>query len=124
MKVSAYLCDYGNHIVLEKAIMGITPREDMFDRIHSYPIEPHAERAEVHICTECYKKVVLIPASRMVDRKIDERAYLLKVQELGYGMKHKAVTNYLARKRNVKGTKKKFKFCLHISIFRIIFISY
>lgn len=105
VKVEAYICDYGNHLVHVDGIVGVNPIEDMFDKISSYPI-CHQDKTRIHICGECYREHVLIPAQNMVDRKKDERLYELKVKELGYDVRSKAVRNYWARevKKSTKNT--------------------
>lgn len=93
VKVEAYRCDYGMHIVELDGIIGINPIEDMFDKLLSYPIcKP--DKTNVHACGECYKKVVLIPAGNLVNRKKSETAYKAKIKELGYGFRSQAVRNY------------------------------
>ena len=104
-KVTAYICDYGNHLMQENAIMGVNPIEDMFNRLESYP-SIVATRTDVHVCTECYKKVVLTPAQNMVDRRNNEEAYKAKVKELGYGFRAQAVKNHRDKNRNSSVTKK------------------
>ena len=108
-KVVAYICDYGNHLMPENAIMGINPVEDMFDKLSNYP-SIAAHKTDVHVCTECYKTVVLTPAQNLVDRRNNEEGYKAKVRELGYGFRSQAVKNHWDKNRNKSkpgGGKKK-----------------
>lgn len=108
-KVQAYQCDFKNHLVIEKYIMGIDPVEDLFDRQASFPTVFHPERTNVHYCLDCYREHVLIPASNMVDRKKDERGYELKVKELGYGLRAQTVANWQTVQRNLSQKLRKTK---------------
>lgn len=107
MKVEAYICDYKNHLVEVDGIMGITPVEDLFDMQASFPI-CHQDKTRIHICGECYRKFVLIPASA-IDRKKNEREYELKVKELAYALRSTAFKNALEKQRSPgkKARKKK-----------------
>jgi hypothetical protein len=93
-KVEAYRCDVCFTIKTDDETVGITPTEDLFDRMLSFPIENKIERAKVHICVECYKKEVTEAAQRTVNRRKDETAYKAKIKELGYGIRSKAVFNW------------------------------
>lgn len=98
----AYICDYKDHLMEDNAIIGISSIEDMFDKLLSYPIVKNSAKAYIHVCTDCYKKSVLIPASRDVDRKKDEEAYVTKVKELAYGFRSKAVSNWRLKNSSKK----------------------
>lgn len=99
-KVSAYQCDYKNHLVPEKSIVGVNPMEDMFDKQASFPTVFNPERTNIHYCLDCYKAHVLIPAANMVDRKKDERGYELKIKELGFGLRSQTVANWQMLEKN------------------------
>jgi len=110
VKVDAYICDFKNHLVEADGVMGINPVEDMFDRQRSYPICV-PKKSNIHICGECYREHVLIPAANAVDRKKDERGYELKVMELAYDMRVTTVKNYWRKTIKLvdKGEKKRGK---------------
>jgi hypothetical protein len=107
MKTEAYICDYKNHLVTAEAAFGITPTEDLFDRQASFPIVNNPARANIHCCTDCYREAVLIPASHLVDRKKEgEAVYQLKIKELGYAFRWRAVRDYHTRQQSAKKNKK------------------
>lgn len=104
-KTVAYICDYKDHLMEENAIIGINPIEDLYDRLMSYPIVKNSAKTDVHACTECYKKAVLIPASHEVDRKRNEKAYAAKVKELSYGFRAQTVHNHRLKNKFKKSGK-------------------
>ena len=97
MKVEAYIVDCCKELRLEKHTIGIVPTEDLYDIINSYPSIANPAKAIVHHCMQCYRKDVLTPAGLQVDRKKDENAYKLKLRELHYALRKKAVDNYRKR---------------------------
>lgn len=110
MKIEAYKVECCNRIVDQDEATGINPIEDMFDIIRSYPICA-PQKTDIHICSDCYKKKVLVPAQNMVDRKKNEREYELKCAELGYSFKLTVMQKYWLRQRKnvVSNTQKKSK---------------
>lgn len=101
-KVDSYRCDKCGGLVPYDEAVGINPAEDMFDRLASYPSVPGPQRANIHHCMQCYRDVVLVPASNLADRKKDEAGYKAKLKELFYGLRAQCVHNY-----RVKGRSKK-----------------
>jgi hypothetical protein len=101
-KVKAYHVDCCGAIKEETEVVGIHPREDLFNKFDSFPVEfKHPERCEVHCCLDCYREKVLIPASNLTDRRNNERAYELKVQELFYALRQTVITRWRSKKRNL-----------------------
>ena len=110
MKVKAFLCDYGNHLAHEDACFGLVPIEDVFDIQLSYPIVNDPDKSDIHICTDCYRIHVTIPAGNAIDRRKEERLYELKIKELSYDFRKKAVLFARDRIRaHVKKSKKSSK---------------
>lgn len=105
-KVEAYRCDCCDKLFPSEEIVGIAMVEDLFDRQLSWPTKMNPEKTFAHYSTECYREQVLIPASNMADRKKDERLYELKLKELAYGLRSKAVHRYI-EKQTVAKTRKK-----------------
>lgn len=93
-KVEAYICDFADHLIDVKSAVGINPAEDMFDKLSSFPTIYNPAKTNVHYCTECYKKHVLVPASNLVNRNKDERGYELKLRELAFGLRSQTVHNH------------------------------
>lgn len=101
MKVVAYRVQCCDQLVQEDCVVGIIPSEDIFDKENSYPCDfKHPERCYVHICLDCYKTKVLIPASQQVDRRKNERLYELKVKELSFSFRESAVKAWQKMKKN------------------------
>jgi hypothetical protein len=99
-KIEAYFCDYKDHLVPDKEAVGISPTEDLFDKMASFPTVFNPKKAEIHYCTGCYRTFVLTPASNLVNRRlIGEEPYKLKVKELAYGLRAETVRKYRERKR-------------------------
>jgi hypothetical protein len=94
MKTEAYVCDFCNHLKFSAEVVGIVAQEDLFNKMDSFPVVPHSERAHIHLCTTCYNTYVVWPAEREVNRKQDEQGYALKLKELSYLVRSQCVTNY------------------------------
>lgn len=107
-KVEAYICDCCGKLFPEAAIVGVSRQDDAFDKLASFPTIPNPAKAFLHYSVECYREQVLVPASNLVDRKKEgEGAYKLKVKELAFMLRHKAVFNYNERQRFTSSKKKK-----------------
>jgi hypothetical protein len=104
MKVEAYRCDYCGHIKEAEEIVGVSRKQDMFDRMKSFPVTNFPEREQVHYCTDCYNQHVIYVAEREVDRKRDEEKYRLKVLEMSYNLAHQCVANF-DKKMSIKNSK-------------------
>ena|ERR1700761_3187290 len=98
-KVNAFICDYNNHLVEEQQAFGVSPVEDLFDKIHSFKTINSPAKADIHYCVECYKACVTGPAGREIDRRNNEDAYKKKLEELSYGLRSQTVRNYWAKAR-------------------------
>lgn len=101
-KVEAYRCDNCRRLVPDDEALGINPVEDMFDRLSSFPSMSWPERTDIHYCIGCYRDVVTVPASNLVNRKADEAGYKAKLRELFYGLRSQAVHNYRVANRHKK----------------------
>lgn len=100
MKVTAYRTDCCGQLKEETEVVGIVSTEDMFDKEQSYPSDfKHPEKCAIHCCLDCYRQKVLIPASHVVDRRVNEREYELKIKELWYALRQTIVTRWYAKKR-------------------------
>lgn len=99
MKVTAYRCDACNNLIVDEEAVGIVPQEDLFNRLLSWPTDMHPERCNIHYCLDCYREKVLVPASAQADRRVDERLYKLKLEELTFAMKDTIVRRVLTRKK-------------------------
>lgn len=97
-KIEAYICDYGNHIVTLEEAVGVSPTEDMFDKMHSYPTVMDPRKTNIHYCTGCYRDDVSIRAANLVNRRKDERAYELKILELSFSLRKQTVKNFFSKK--------------------------
>lgn len=67
--VEAYRCDYCFELKTEQEVIGVTPIEDLFDRLASYPINYKNKTCRVHCCMECHKKYVTIEAQKFTNRR-------------------------------------------------------
>lgn len=97
-KVDALRCDTCNVIYETEALTGVAMDEDVLDRMSSYKTISNPNKAAIHICGECFRSKVLVPAGNYVDRKKDEVAYHDKVKELSYMLRKDAVMRFIRRK--------------------------
>jgi ribosomal protein S26 len=98
MKVKAYRCDKCGRVRPEDEIMGITPIEDMFEALRSFPLCEKLDETNVHFCITCYDSDVISKANYVNKRKnMDE--YNLKIKELGYALKQTCVFNVRNNKK-------------------------
>lgn len=104
-KVEAYVCDYCNELRLSAECVGINPTEDLFNKLESYPVIPHPDRADIHLCTTCYNRYCASIAEREVNRKQDEHGYSIKLKELHFSIKSQCVVNF--NKKQAKKVQKK-----------------
>jgi hypothetical protein len=93
MQVEAYRCDFCGVIKEEKYISGITPVEDLFDKLESYPLQMNQRKTNVHFCNDCYRNNVLIATEKQINRKKDESLYKQKIKELALAFKRQCVLN-------------------------------
>lgn len=93
-KIEAYRCDCCQEIKESAECVGVSRKQDMFEKLKSFPINPHPEREEIHYCTTCYNKMVVSPADREINRKKDEKAYTFKLLELSYILASQCVANF------------------------------
>jgi len=93
-KVEAYICDYCNHIKPADEVVGIKRIQDMFDKLKSFPINPHPEKESIHYCLTCYDTHVVRPTNRETNRKKDEAGYTLKLLEMSYNLASQCVANF------------------------------
>jgi hypothetical protein len=94
--VKAYRCDCCGSIKLVDEFVGVSPVEDMFEKLNSFPTisTPAAmDKGSIHHCLDCYSKYVLVPSENAVNRKFNENGYKLKLKELHYDLRRKCVEN-------------------------------
>lgn len=100
MNVEAYICDFCNNLRLAEEVVGISPVEDMFEKMKSFPIVNNPAKAHIHFCTSCFDTYAVQVAYREVDRRKSEHLYKLKLDEMTYLLRSQCVTNY--NKKNQK----------------------
>jgi hypothetical protein len=93
-KVEAYRCDYCREIVEVNGCSGVSLQPDMFDKLKSFPIINRSDKADAHLCGRCYNLHVVSIAERETNRKKDENAYRMKLEELAYGLRSQVVSNF------------------------------
>lgn len=98
MKVEAYQCDYCGNLRHAVETVGVTPIEDLFDRMNSFPTTLRPEKTDIHYCITCANTYAMIPAQNRINRKKDENGYKLLLKELLYLVRAQSVTNYNLRK--------------------------
>lgn len=96
-KVEAYRCDYCQGIVEVNGISGVSAQPDLFDKMAGFPIVNKCEKADIHLCGDCYNVHAVTRAENEVYRRIDEQAYRQKLKELAYGLRAQCVSNYNAK---------------------------
>jgi hypothetical protein len=106
MKTEAYICDSCNELRLYEEVVGVSPAEDIFERIKSYPVINRPDRAEIHMCTPCFNKFVIDVATREHNRRTDEQGYTLKMIEMSYLLRSKCVTAYKNNLAKILARKK------------------
>jgi hypothetical protein len=89
-KVIAYICNHCGAIREERAILGIMPTEDIFDRMSSFPFTKSLEKTTVHGCTECFNK---LQDTNRENRRKDELAYMKRRAELSFMFRQQCVHN-------------------------------
>lgn len=105
-KIEAYRCDHCRNLKSADEIVGVSAQSDMFNKLKSYPIIYHPERAEIHLCVECYNNKAAIPAQNEVDRRKDEEGYKKKLEEFSYGVRAQCVHNYNTERLSEKNRRK------------------
>ena len=90
-KVNAYRCDYCGELKTEGSIVGISPVQDLFDKLNSYKIISNPEKAEIHGCTDCYN--YCMTEANSINRKKYEALYIEKRTEAGLMFRQQAVLN-------------------------------
>jgi hypothetical protein len=103
MKTEAYVCDFCNELRHSDEITGVSSQPDLFNKLDSYPIISHSDRAHIHLCTTCYNLHVISVAERETDRRKDEAGYKAKLKELSYLVKAQCVTNYNKKNQKKRG---------------------
>lgn len=94
MKVEAYCCDFCHEVKVAAEMVGVSPKQDLFEVLKSFEIDYHPHRQPVHLCTKCYDMNVVQPTERETNRKKNEHAYILKLNEMSYLVRAQCVTNY------------------------------
>jgi len=90
-KVNAYQCNFCGKIETEDKIVGISPIQDLFDELKSYPIVKNLEKTNVHGCTDCYNYCML--QANSINRKKYEQIYIKERQTAGYNFRKQSVYN-------------------------------
>jgi hypothetical protein len=95
-KAHAFKCDYCGKLVAADDCVGVSPIEDMFDKLRSFPVIPNVDKAEIHFCASHYKEQVTAPAEAQYSRRINEEMYAMKVKELSYDLRKTTVDRHRA----------------------------
>jgi hypothetical protein len=98
-KVEAYKCDYCREIVEVNECVGLSAQPDLFEKLKGYPLVKHCDKAEIHLCGKCYNLYAVSVAERETNRRKDEDGYRRKLEELAYGLRAQAVSNYTKGRR-------------------------
>ena len=94
MKVEAFKCDYCGKIVEHDDCIGVSPVEDIFDTLLSYPTIFNPSKAEIHYCLQHYREQVTAPAESQFNRRINESGYTRKIKELHYDLRKTTVIRH------------------------------
>lgn len=96
MKAHAFKCDYCGKLVDYEEVEGVSPQEDIFDKLASFPIIYNPDKASIHFCTAHYRECVTAPAASIYDRKINEAGYIMKIKELSFDLRKTTVERHRA----------------------------
>lgn len=97
--VSAYGCDYCGQMKPEKNIVAVSPVQDMFDNLKSYPsIYRQLDRFTVHYCVSCYTVNVSDAAEKASPRRVSADLHTDLIRQYGYVFRLRCLNNQLAKK--------------------------
>lgn len=104
MKRTIYQCDNCGDISDVKRgienVFGIHLQTDLFDNTKSFPIEAKdLDKCSVHVCLECVRQNVEIPAGNQVNKGKDREKWELKRAELSYLLRSRLVYSFLEKKK-------------------------
>ena len=94
-KVNAYQCNFCGKIQTEDKIVGISPVQDMFLELKSYPVIKNPEKTNVHGCLDCYNYCMF--QANSINRKKYESLYLQERDAAGFNFRKQCVYNSLSK---------------------------